>query len=401
MGRLWIPTPSGVLELANFYYCPDIQSIILFLGRLIEDGYKPVFNGTALQLVSSNNLIYGTSYVNKCWYLDRSNLKINTICKIPSATAKSWHKQLGHASNAVVKNFLKRFVPEEKSDTWQDFFCEQCAKSKSTSVGSGPTIQTKMSSPVDLLVSDVARSFDKDPEGNWLLLTLRDHASTYTFTAALKSCPDVPNKIMTWIIFLFNMLHRDTAQLWTDNMGEYSGKLRKEIEGCRTLWLPTEPYLLDHNGEAERLNQTIWDMARTMLNASGLPSTFWSYTYSCATHVQNCLPNKRVAPLTSMEHLFGTEPCPSQLYPFGARAFVHVLSEKRVKLDPRATEGVLLTFTKSGKGWIFLNIPSKRIFNSTSAMFPDYQHLPVITSNSKGDVSFILNSLQLGEVPTD
>ncbi|MBW0564213.1 hypothetical protein O181_103928 [Austropuccinia psidii MF-1] len=195
MGRLRIPTPSGLLKLANVYYCLDIRSTILCLGRLIEDGYKPVFNGTALQLVSPTNMIYKTSYVKKCWYLDRSNLQVNTISKIPSTTAKSWHEQLGHASNAVVKNFLKRFVPEAKSDAWQDFFCEQCAKSKSTSVGSGPTIQVKISSPLDLLVSDVAGPFDKDPEGNRFLLTLRDHASTYTFTAALKSRSDVSDKI--------------------------------------------------------------------------------------------------------------------------------------------------------------------------------------------------------------
>ncbi|MBW0464062.1 hypothetical protein O181_003777 [Austropuccinia psidii MF-1] len=191
------------------------------------------------------------------------------------------------------------------------------------------------------------------------------------------------------------------AQLWTDNAGEYSGKLGKELEGCRTLWLPTETYLPDHNGKAERLNRTIGDMARIMLNASGLPSPFWSDTYSCATHVRNCLPNKRVAPLTPRERLFGTEPCPSQLYPFGSSAFVHVLSEKQGKLDPRETECILLTFSKSGKRWIFLNIPSKRIFNSTLAMFPDYQNLPVVTSKSKGDVSFIINSLRLGEVPTN
>ncbi|MBW0532160.1 hypothetical protein O181_071875 [Austropuccinia psidii MF-1] len=302
IGRLWIPTPSGVLELANVYYCPDIQSTILFLGRLIEDGYKPVLNGTALQLVSSNNVIYRTSYVKKCWYLDRSNLQINTISKILSATAKSWHKQLGHASNVVIKNFLKGFVLEAKSNTWKDFFCKKCAKSKSSSVSSGPTIWV-MSLPLDLLFSDMAGPFDKDLEGNWFLHTLRDHTSTYTFTAALKFRSNIPNKIMTWIKFIYNMLHQYLPQLQTDNAGEYSGKLRKELEGCGTLWIPTEPYRPDHNGEAERLNWTIGDMARMMMNPSGLPLTFWSYAYSCAAHVHNCLPNKKVAPLTPMECL--------------------------------------------------------------------------------------------------
>ncbi|MBW0592444.1 hypothetical protein O181_132159 [Austropuccinia psidii MF-1] len=79
---------------------------------------------------------------------------------------------------------------------------------------------------------------------------------------------------MTWVEFLFNMLHHYPAQLQTDNSGEYLGKLRKELKKCGTLRLPTEPYRPDHNGKSEKMNQTIRDMATTMLNASGLPSPF-------------------------------------------------------------------------------------------------------------------------------
>ncbi|MBW0465016.1 hypothetical protein O181_004731 [Austropuccinia psidii MF-1] len=91
MGRLQILTPSGIIEMSNVYYFSDIQSTIICLGRLIDDGYKPIFNGTALQLVSFNKIIYGTSYVNKCWHLDISKLQMNIISKIKLATAKSWH----------------------------------------------------------------------------------------------------------------------------------------------------------------------------------------------------------------------------------------------------------------------------------------------------------------------
>ncbi|MBW0493496.1 hypothetical protein O181_033211 [Austropuccinia psidii MF-1] len=148
---------------------------------------------------------------------------------------------------------------------------------------------------------------------------LRDHTSTYTFTSNLKYFSTAPNKIITWIKFLFKILHRYLAQLQTYNAGEYSGKLGRELKNFGNLWLPTEPYYPDYNFKAERLNKTIADMERTILNACGLPSIFWSYDYSCSNHVHNLLPNKQVAPLTPTEPLFGTEPHPSQLYPFGCR----------------------------------------------------------------------------------
>ncbi|MBW0516530.1 hypothetical protein O181_056245 [Austropuccinia psidii MF-1] len=99
-----------------------------------------------------------------------------------------------------------------------------------------------------------------------------------------------------------------------------------------------------------------------------------------------------------MERLFDIQPDPTQWFPFGARAIVHVPQEKHTKLDTRATECILLTYPKLGKGWTFLNIPSCRIFTSTSAIFPDYQHLPVATTTKKGYVAFLLNHLRLGDV---
>ncbi|MBW0465011.1 hypothetical protein O181_004726 [Austropuccinia psidii MF-1] len=68
------------------------------------------------------------------------------------------------------------------------------------------------------------------------------------------------------------MLHCYPAQLRTDNAGKYSGKLKKDPKEYGTLWLPTEPDPPDHNGKAKRLNQTIGDRARTILNASSLHS---------------------------------------------------------------------------------------------------------------------------------
>ncbi|MBW0536967.1 hypothetical protein O181_076682 [Austropuccinia psidii MF-1] len=138
-----------------------------------------------------------------------------------------------------------------------------------------------------------------------------------------------------------------------------------------------------------------------MLNSSKLPETLWSFEYSCATHVHNCLPKKQVALLTPMEQLFDIHLDPIKLFTFGARAIVHVPQQKSTKIDSSATECTLLIYLKSGKGLTFLNVPSRRIFTLTSAIFPDYQHLPIATDTNKGNVAFILNHLRLGEVATD
>ncbi|MBW0474948.1 hypothetical protein O181_014663 [Austropuccinia psidii MF-1] len=327
----------------NVYYCRAICSTILSLGRLIEGGFAPLFTGTCLRLLSRNNVLFSTSYIGDCWYLIRTPHAVNAISKSPLHSAQAWHERLGHASAKVLREFLSRFVP-------------------------GP--------------------FPADPAGNHFLLMLRNHAFTFILTAALKYRKDVPSHIVEWVKFLYGRTGRFPEQLWTDNAGDYYAALEAELRSMGTEWVPVEPYRPDFNGEAERVNPTLGDMARTMLNSSNLPN-------SCATNIHNHLPNTRTAPLTPMERLLKIQPDPGQIYPFGALTIVHIPSEKRGR------ECLLLTLPKSGHGWIFYDPRTRHIFQSSSATFVDYQYLPVPISGRKGGIPFISNHLKLGKVPTD
>ncbi|MBW0511138.1 hypothetical protein O181_050853 [Austropuccinia psidii MF-1] len=325
----------------------------------------------------------------------------NAISKSPLHSAQAWHERLGHASTRVVHEFLTRFVPSSSKIDWMNFFCKQFARSKSMKEKKTPMTRTQFGNPLDLLVSDVAGPFPANPAGNRFLLTLHDHATTFILTASLKYRKDVPSRIIEWVKFLYGHVGWYPTQLRTDNAGEYSAALEANLWSMGTEWVPVEPYRPDFNGEAERVNRKLGDMAQTMLNASNLPSSFWSYAYPCATNIHNRLSNTRTAPMTPMEQLLGIQPDPAQIYPFGARAIVHVPSEKRDKLEERGRECVLLTLTKSGHGWIFYDPRAKHIFQSSSAIFVDYQYLPVSVAKKKGGLPIILNHLKLGEVPTD
>ncbi|MBW0490669.1 hypothetical protein O181_030384 [Austropuccinia psidii MF-1] len=230
---------------------------------------------------------------------------------------------------------------------------------------------------------------------------LCNHVSTFILTAELNYWKDVPSHIVEWVKFLYGHFGRYPTQLQTNNEGEYSAALEAELWSMGTEWVPFEPYRPDFNGKAERVNRTLGDMVRTMLNSSNLPSLFWSYAYSCATNIHNCLPNTRTTPLTPLEHLLKIQPNPAQIYPFGARTIVHVPSEKQDKLEERGRECLLLTLPKSSHGWIFNDPRTRCIFQSSSATFVDYQCLPVPISRKKGGLPLISNHLKIGEVPND
>jgi hypothetical protein len=113
-----------------------------------------------------------------------------------------------------------------------------------------------------------------------------------------------------------------------------------------------------------------------MLHDSKLPKIYWSFPYKTAAYIHNRIPNSRVD-TSPLEVLFKIKPSPNELYPFGARAIVHVHKELRNKLDGRATECIVLGYPTAGSSWLFYSPVLRHIVHSTLAVFPDYQELQV------------------------
>lgn len=93
------------------------------------------------------------------------------------------------------------------------------------------------------------------------------------------------------------------------------------------------PYEHHQNGVAERLNRTIGDMGRTMLLASGLSESMWSFAYLTAAYLHNRIPNSLTGDKTPLELPFDKKPNLEGVRTFGERAIVHIHGERRNKLQ--------------------------------------------------------------------
>jgi hypothetical protein len=47
----------------------------------------------------------------------------------------------------------------------------------------------------------------------------------------------------------------------------------------------SSPYMLEQNGLAKRMNQTLAFLANAMLEESKLPKSFWNYTMATAAYI--------------------------------------------------------------------------------------------------------------------
>ena len=76
--------------------------------------------------------------------------------------------------------------------------------------------------------------------------------------------------------------------LRSDNGTEFRNSVNEtylSIEGISQNF--SAPYTPQQNGIVERKNRTLVEAARTMLNASGLPTNFWVEAVSTAFFTQN------------------------------------------------------------------------------------------------------------------
>jgi hypothetical protein len=220
---------------------------------------------------------------------------------------------------------------------------------------------------------------DPDVNGFTFTVTLRDHASMFTWVSPMHTKADVPDRLRVWFKAIHNHLGRYPKFMRCDNGGEFISKRFETILAERGIQLVTSaPYHPEENGEAERVNRTINDMARVMLNNSQLPFEFWSHAQQSAAYLHNCIPHSRISPKTPIEVLFNQKPTPEFIFPFSAQALVFKPEEKRLnKFTDHAEECFLIGYPPSGKGWLFYNKNLHTITQSANTVFPEYQQLPV------------------------
>jgi dUTP pyrophosphatase len=102
------------------------------------------------------------------------------------------------------------------------------------------------------------------------------------------------------------------------------------------------------NGLAEKPNQDLARMMRSMLYGAGLGSQYWSYALRHAVYLKNRLPHTALSYMTPYQALNGSKPDLTRLRVFGAR--VHFMNKERgKKLDKMDREGIFMTFKGTDK----------------------------------------------------
>jgi transposase InsO family protein len=122
-----------------------------------------------------------------------------------------------------------------------------------------------------------------------------------------------------------------------------------ENEGIKLEF--SAPYTPQQNGVVERKNQTLIDMARTMLGEYKTLERFWSEAVNTAYHAINCLYLHRLLKKMTYELLTGNEPNVSYFCVFRSKFYIFVKKGRHSKFAPKVVEGFLLGYDSNTKAY--------------------------------------------------
>jgi transposase InsO family protein len=92
------------------------------------------------------------------------------------------------------------------------------------------------------------------------------------------------------------------------------------------------PYSQSQNGVAERLNRTIVELARAMLEEKGLPKSLWEWAVVHAVYIRNRSPTKALPDgITPHEAFTGEKPNVAHFKEFGTHVWIYQEVQKAGK----------------------------------------------------------------------
>lgn len=347
-GEILTAYKSGLL---NVYYknkpltiegliVSGLQHNLLSVNRLMERGYEIIFKNGHVIINGKRNKYYGEKLGNiyiikvslnaeehQCYYMEKD----------------IWHKRMGHLNRKCLKIMN---LPSS------DEMCDICMKNKSTRLPFKKITGPQSHYIGELIHTDIAGpTRTPTKEGHRYIQTILDDYTHFTQTYLLKNKNEASDNLINYIKQINTEKGVKVKRIRCDNGGEFTSNYFKNY--CKNKGISLEytaPYSPQMNGKAERLNRTIYDKARTMLDESNLPRHLWGQAILTATFLINRSPTAALRfKIPAIE--FGTEFDLNKIKVFGCKAWATIIP-RGDKFDNRAITVRMVGYAKNGyKVW--------------------------------------------------
>jgi transposase InsO family protein len=315
------------------------------------------------------------------------------------AVHELWHKRLGHvslkqlallsASGAVVG------LPKLTAGAWEsraeaaETACEACVLGKKHrhNFASERPPEARATVPLQRVWADlvgpitVRAATNEQQElvsslgGNRYASVIIDEATAKVWVEPIRSKDCTSAEVQSWAKRVQTSSGRRIVEFHTDSGSEYAeSKLQSFFTAEGIAHTTTQPHTPEHNGMAERVNRTLFEWARAMLQEAKLGPEFWALAVQAAAYLYNRTKTvqKLNGPLVTPEEAWSQrKPSVKHIRTMFSDCWVHVPDVKRTKMEAKAQRAILVGYPDSQPGWRVLNLETGKLQVSRDVSFSE------------------------------
>lgn len=371
---------EGITQVVtDVYYVPNLTNNLLSIGHLQEKHLTILIKNNVCKIFhQQKGLIVETHMTMNHMFLVYAKKKPapGNCLKVEEEEDLGvlWHKRFGHlntkAINIMHKKEMVKGLPNLKSEIKVCTICnigkQQRGKFPKQSKWRaeeklqlihadlcGPITPTSNSGKryVFVLVDDFSRK-------TWVYFLVEKSEAFETFKLFKRAVEKEANTVI--------------RGLRTDRGGEFTSE--KFNKFCRDNGIKrqlTAAYTPQQNGVAERRNRTIMNMVRCLLSEKEMPKTLWPDAVRWTIHVLNRSYTRSIKDKVPEERWTGFKSKVDYFRVFGSIAHVHILEQKRIKLDARSHKCVVLGVSEESKAYMLYDPDTKKITISRDVIFEE------------------------------
>lgn len=361
---------STHITIKNVLYVPELDSSLLSVKRLTENGYTVIFEEKKCFIIKDSNVIAIGSTKDHLYKLKLVNTA--NMVKNERNCIHIWHRKMGHrdieAIQFLVKNELANGIIIDDCKT--KITCECCIKGKMTSKSFPKQSKTRSNSVLELIHTDLCGPIPyTTPTGNRYILTFTDDYSRYSKVYFLKRKNEVIEKFKIYAAEVTNRFEKTIKTIRSDNGGEYTSDSFENL--LKTMGIHhqrTISYTPQQNGVAERKNRTLVEMAKCMLLDANMDKKYWAEAINTANYLCNRLPTK-ACNKTPFELWTNIKPDISHLQIFGTKVYAKLPDEKRKKFYDKAQLYNFVGYDENCKAYRLLDMNTNKIILARDVKF--------------------------------
>ncbi|CAI7785865.1 unnamed protein product [Closterium sp. NIES-54] len=281
VGSTRLIVDGGPVDITNVLHVPGLKVNLLSVTQLAKKGVKVTIDDAKMNIFWKGEQ-FAQGVLNRELYQLETHLRVasSNVAQCSKATLKVWHNRLAHANYDSVKELAnkglaKRFDVIAGDD--ERGVCAACVEGKMVRKPFGSRTSPLAKDPLVLVHMDVYGPMRHASKGGArFLLVMLDDVTRMCWTRLLKAKGDVTKAIQEWALEVCDDDKKRIKAIRTDGGGEFvNAELEKWMKSKGIKHDVTTPYTPQQNGAAERLNRTLVEAIRSLLQHSKIGSEWW------------------------------------------------------------------------------------------------------------------------------